>query len=108
MSDVKNYVRLDDHGAYRVGQTKISLDSVVYGYKHGQAAESIAEDFPDLTLEEVNGAIAFFLNNRQLVEDYLVRQNELWRKLRAEADKTPSPVVERLRAIRDAEAKVKS
>lgn len=108
MSEMKSHVRLDDHGAYRVGQTKISLDSVVYGYKHGQSAESIAEDFPDLTLEEVNGAIAFFLNNRQLVEDYLVRQNELWRKLRAEAENRPSPVVERLRAIRDAEVQVKS
>ena len=37
--------------------TRVSLDSVVYAFLGGHTAESIAQSFPVLTLEQVYGAI---------------------------------------------------
>lgn len=48
-------------GAYRVAGSRVSLDSIVYCFREGLSPESIAESFPTLTLEQVYGAIAFYL-----------------------------------------------
>ena len=44
-------------GIYRVGDTRVSLDSIVYAFLEGHTAESIQPSFPLLTLEQVYGAI---------------------------------------------------
>jgi len=56
---------------YWVAGTRVSLDSIVYAYRGGQTAESIAQSFPILTHEHVYGAILFYLENRQEVDTYL-------------------------------------
>ncbi len=61
--------------AYRITGTRVSLDSVVYAFLNGQSPESIVDSFPSLTLEQVYGAIAFYLANRAAIDDYL-RQGE--------------------------------
>ena len=66
----KQYVEHHD-GAYRVAGTRVSLDSIVYAFWNGQTAESIAQSFPVLTLEQVYGAIAFYLANRSKIDEYL-------------------------------------
>jgi len=100
MTTNKNYVQLDQGGAYRVGSTRVSLDSVVHAFLQGCSAETIADQYPALALEEVYGAIAFYLANRENVDQYLKRQDELWAERRAKAEAQPSPVVQRLRALR--------
>jgi len=64
------YVEQRD-GAYRVAGTRVSLDSVVYGFLEGQTAETIAQNFPALTLEQVYGAIAYYLAHRSEIDAYL-------------------------------------
>jgi uncharacterized protein (DUF433 family) len=96
----KNYVHSDDHGVLRVGATRVSLDSVVYAFQQGHSAETIREQYPALSLEEVYGAIAFYLANQEEVHQYLERQQQTWDELRRRAEQNPSPVVERLRALR--------
>ena len=54
------YVEMRE-GAYRVAGTRVSLDSVVYGFIGGQSPETIAQSFAVLTLEQVYGSIAFYL-----------------------------------------------
>lgn len=61
---------------YWIAGTRISLDSVVYSFLNGESPESIAQNFPLLSLEQVYGAIAFYLANRELVDDYL-KKNEV-------------------------------
>jgi len=56
----KQHVKERD-GAYRIAGTRVSLDSVIYCFVQGDAAETIAKSFPVLTLEQVYGAIAFYL-----------------------------------------------
>lgn len=53
---------------FRIAGTRVSLDSIVYAFRDGLSAESIAENFPTLSLEQVYGAIAFYLANRETVD----------------------------------------
>jgi uncharacterized protein (DUF433 family) len=66
----KQYIKHSDEG-YRIGETRISLDSVVYSFLNGESPESIAQNFPLLSLEQVYGAIAFYLANREAIDAYL-------------------------------------
>jgi uncharacterized protein (DUF433 family) len=66
----RQYVEERD-GAYRVVGTRVSLDSIVHAFWHGQTAESIAQSFPVLTLEQVYGALTFYLANRSDIDAYL-------------------------------------
>jgi len=52
-------------GAYYVSGTRVSLDSIVYAFVGGQTAESIAQAFLVLSLEQVYGAITFYLAHRE-------------------------------------------
>src|SRR5437763_11990870 len=100
MSEPKTYIRIDEHGARRVGQTRVSLDSVVIAFQQGHSPETIRQQYPSLTLEEVYGAITYYLANREAVEQYLERQQVLWDGLRQKAKENTSQVVERLRKLR--------
>jgi len=58
-------------GGYWVAKTRVSLDSIVYAFMNGQSAESIAQSFPALTLEQVYGAITYYLAHRAEIDAYL-------------------------------------
>lgn len=78
------YVEQQD-GFYRVAGTRVSLDSIVYAFVSGQSAESIAQSFPVLTLEQVYGAITFYLAHRDEVDRYLEAQEQDYEAKRAAA-----------------------
>jgi uncharacterized protein (DUF433 family) len=99
----KTYVRLDDGGTYRVGGTRTRLDTIVYEYLQSGNAESVARAFPQIGLENLFGALAFYLANRQEVDEYLKRRESEAEKARAEIEARPvPPVVARLRALKTA------
>ena len=72
-------------GAYWVAGTRVSLDSIVYAFVGGQTAESIAQSFPVLTLEQAYGAIAFYLAHRDEIDTYLCHAEAEYETIRASA-----------------------
>jgi len=78
------YVEQRDEG-YWVTGSRVSLDSIVYAFLNGQSAESIAQSFPGLTLEQVYGAIAFYLANRSEIDTYLAQVQHGFEALRQAA-----------------------
>jgi len=72
------------NGGYYVAGTRVSLDSVVYAFRRGESPEKIQSNFDSLTVEQINGAIAFYTGNREMVDAYLVRQKEEFDRMRAE------------------------
>jgi uncharacterized protein (DUF433 family) len=67
----KTYVETHD-GGYWINGTRVSLDSVVLAFLQGLSPEAIAgECFPTLTLEQVYGAIAYYLAHRPEIDAYL-------------------------------------
>jgi len=83
-------------GAYRVAGSRVSLDSIVDCFREGLSPESIAETFPALTLEQVYGAIAFYLANQQMVDDYLHEGEKLSSALQAESRERNADLITRL------------
>jgi uncharacterized protein (DUF433 family) len=65
------YVEQHD-GGYWVAGTRVSLDSVIFRFLEGLSPETIvAECFPVLLLEQVYGAITYYLSHRAEVDAYL-------------------------------------
>ena len=62
------------NGGYYVAGTRVSLDSIVYAFLEGHTAESIQQSFPLLTLEQVYGAITYYLAHREDIDAYLQEQ----------------------------------
>ena len=86
----KHYVeKIDD--VYRLSNTRVSLDSIVYAFWRGDSAESIAQSFPVLTLEQVYGALTFYLANKSEVDTYLEKANAEFEALR-EAARAKDPM----------------
>lgn len=72
-------------GVYRVAGSRVSLDSLVYAFWDGKSAETIAQSFPTLTLEQVYGAIAFYLKHRTAIDAYLQQGRHDYEMQRQEA-----------------------
>jgi uncharacterized protein (DUF433 family) len=80
----KDYIE-ERSGAYFIAGTRVSLDSVVHAFLRGESPEGIAESFPALTLEQVLGALAFYLANREEIDQYLRQGSEDFERLRQQA-----------------------
>ena len=100
----QGYVTLDAGGVMRVAHTRVMLDSIVAAFEEGHSAETIQQQYPALRLEDVYGAIAYYLAHTSEVKEYLLRQGELWETLRSESALRPNPVLKRLREQRGAGA----
>ena len=67
-----NHVYVEQHdGGYWVEGTRVSLDSIVYRFLEGLSPESITDCSPGLTLEQVYGAITYYLGHRAEIDAYL-------------------------------------
>jgi len=75
------YVEIREANYFIVG-SRISLDSVVYGFLNGESPETIRDNFPTLTLEQVYGAIAFYLRHQSEIDTYLARKEEAYEAAR--------------------------
>jgi uncharacterized protein (DUF433 family) len=96
----KEYIEQRD-GAYYVARTRISLDSIVHAFLRGESPETICQNFELLRLEEVYGAIAYYLANQADVDAYLVRQDEKWAQEKNNAEPLPESLRERLMRARE-------
>jgi uncharacterized protein (DUF433 family) len=88
----------DDSGTLRVGSSRVSLDSIIYGFLQGAAAEEIAYQYPTVDLADVYAVIGFYLRHREDVDEYLTqrknRSDELQRE--CEVHSPPTGLRERL------------
>jgi uncharacterized protein (DUF433 family) len=66
----KEYIEQRE-GGYFIKGSRVSLDSVVCAFLRGESPEGIAESFPALGLEQIFGALAFYMANRESVDGYL-------------------------------------
>jgi len=90
-----------------VGGTRVTLDTVVGAFQSGASAEEIALHYPALSLDDIYAVIAYYLRNRDDVDNYLARRRELAASVRAENEVRFDPVGIRARLLarRAAQAK---
>lgn len=84
-----NYVE-QRGGGYYITDTRISLDSVVYAFRRGAPPESIRLSYPLLTLEQVYGAIAFYLAHEAEIDRYLAEKEARYEQAR-QAERAADP-----------------
>ena len=63
-------------GNYFIHNSRVSLDSIVCGFLNGDSPETIRDNFPTLSLEQVYGAITYYLGNQAEIDPYLQAQHE--------------------------------
>lgn len=90
-------------GVVRVGETRVTLDTVVAAFLEGATAEEIAEQYPSLPLADIYAVIAYYLNHQAEVDAYLQERQRRAAEIRQEAERRFNPVGirERLLARRD-------
>jgi len=92
---VREYVERRNGGFYVTG-SRVSLESVVYQFLDGACPETIVDDYPSLSLEQVYGAITFYLANRAEIDAYLSETEKLWEEARKNQPPLPDGLRERL------------
>lgn len=75
-----------EDGSIRVGNSRIVIDSIVREFTSGATAEQIQDDFPSLSLREIYGAISYYLDHPDRVEEYLVGREQEAAKVRQEVE----------------------
>ena len=99
----KDYVSKVE-GAYRIAGTRVSLDSLVYLFREGLSAESMVESYPALTLEQVHGALAFYLGNQKEIDAYLVEGQRIAESQHEQSRQTNAELIAKLQRARKCES----
>ena len=95
----REYIEKRNGGYYLTG-SRVSLESVIYPFLDGASPETIVDDFPTLSLEQVYGAITFYLANRTRIAAYLRECERQWEEARKNQSPLPAPLQERLERVR--------
>jgi uncharacterized protein (DUF433 family) len=83
-------LRVDSHGDVRIGNTRVLLDLVIHAFDNGASPETIVEQYPTLSLNDVYATLTYYLNHRDDVREYLrLREEqaaEVQKKIEAEQE----------------------
>jgi uncharacterized protein (DUF433 family) len=96
---VREYIEQRNDGYYVIG-SRVSLESVIYPFLDGASPETIVDEFPTLSLEQVYGAITFYLANRAEIDAYLTETGGRWEEARKNQPSIPPALRERLERAR--------
>ena len=77
-------IEKNSDGVWRIGGTRVTLDTLVAAFAAGATAEEIALRYPSLQLADVYAAISFMLRNREEVEFYLQQREQKAAEVRAQ------------------------
>ncbi len=85
---------------------RVGLENVVFLYDQGYSPEMLLSEYPTLPLAEIHKAIAFYLENRSDVDQYVGICNRELEQHRAAVSSTPSleELRRRAEAIRGVES----
>ena len=97
-------LRVDDTGAIRVGQSRVTLDVLLQYWRLGMKPEEIARGLDTLTLADVHGALAYYLRHQEEIDEYLRQREEEAEALRQQIEAANAarlaPLKARLDAVR--------
>ena len=80
--DADEFIHLTGH--------RLGLASLIHYYNEGLSAEMLACEYPSVSLSVVHKMIAFYLENRAAVDEYITRCEDEIEQQRSLAAKGPS------------------
>jgi uncharacterized protein (DUF433 family) len=93
------YVEMRD-GGYYVSGSRVSMASIIHEYRDGAAPETIRQNFPTLSLEQIHGAIAFYLGHEHEAATYLAALEKKWDELDGTAKPASPELQQRIEEAR--------
>ena len=75
-----------------VGNTRVTLDTVVAAFLEGATAEEIIEQYPSLQLADVYSVIGYYLRRKTEVDTYLKIRQERAAQVRQENERRFNPI----------------
>ncbi len=69
-------LRTDEHGAIRIGKTRVLLELVIHAYYMGETPEGIVDSYPNLTTADVYAVIGYYLANREEIDAYVHQRDQ--------------------------------
>ena len=93
---------VDAQGVLRVGNTRVTLDTVLAAFTDGATAEEIVQQYPSLHLADVYSVIGYYLRHAPDIDAYLQQRREQRQAIRQQNETRfdPHGVRERLLARR--------
>jgi hypothetical protein len=74
----------------------------VYLFREGMSAESMVDSYSALTLEQVHGALAFYLGNQLEIDAYLTEGNRTAESQHEQSRRTNAELIAKLQRARHA------
>jgi uncharacterized protein (DUF433 family) len=103
LEDYFDFLTEDD---IRLKGTRVGIETVLDDYIHqAQSPESIAQNYPSVTLEQIYATILYYLHNKEAVNKYLEKWIEYCLKSEQEYDKNSPAFVISLRQMKVQSAK---
>jgi len=90
---------MDADGVIRVGNTRVTLETVVEAFLEGATAEEIVQQYPTLSLADVYSTISYYLRRRPEVESYLERRRQEAQRVREQNEARFDPTGIRARLL---------
>jgi uncharacterized protein (DUF433 family) len=72
----KEFVERRQGSFYLIG-SRVPLALIVHEFRNGESPEAIQTHYPTLSLEQVYGAVTFYLGNKEEVETDLVERRRI-------------------------------
>ena len=64
----------DQDGVFRVGGTRVTLDTVIGAYQNGCTPETIQDKYPSVHLTDIYSVISYYLRYREEIDSYLAQR----------------------------------
>jgi uncharacterized protein (DUF433 family) len=94
----QNHIEQREAGFYIVG-SRVPIDRIVWEYRNGEDPETIQSHYPTLSLDQVNGAITFYLTHEDEV-DQVMEERRRAEDAYLAAHPTPPDIKEKFERMR--------
>jgi uncharacterized protein (DUF433 family) len=97
-------LRTDEYGTIRIGETHITLETIIAAHQRGDTPQEIVDGFPSLELADVYALIAYYLQHQKNIDNYIRQQDKKADQLRHEIETNRPDMLEgqkKFRALLD-------
>jgi len=78
----RSLLKTDIDGIVRVGNTRVTLDTVIIAFREGATAEEIVSQYSSLLLADVYAVIGYYLQQQPEIEAYLSQREKIANEVR--------------------------
>lgn len=90
---------MDERGAWRVGGTRVTLETLVAAFERGDTPEEIHEQYPTVALGDIYAVLTHYVRHRGSVRTYLDERARVGAEVQARAEREHPPEDLRARLV---------